>query len=72
MTAHEFHERTTARVAVLHALEYRARRAAQLGLRIRGWVLTEAESTAITADVGQRCWIDGRLMRVDRVIANRG
>ncbi len=71
MTATEFKARTEARIAVLSALEYRARRAKQLGLSLKALVLTEAESQAIHADVGQRCWIEGRLLKVHRVIPTR-
>ena len=71
MTAREFQERTSARVAVLSALEYRARRAAQLGLRLKGLVLTEAEADAITTLKGQRVWVEGRLLPVRKVIPFR-
>jgi hypothetical protein len=71
VTATEFKERTEARISVLHALEYRVRRANQLGIRLRGFVLTEAEAEAITTGPGMRCWIDGRLMPVAKVIPTR-
>jgi hypothetical protein len=71
MTAREFHDRTMARITVMQALEARAKRAAALGIRLRGLVLTEAEAAALTVERGGRCWIDGRLMPVHRIIAAR-
>jgi hypothetical protein len=54
MTREQFITTIDHRIAVLSSLEYRAKRAHALGLRITGWVLTEDESRGLCAWVGCR------------------
>jgi hypothetical protein len=71
MTATEFRDRTFARIAALRDLEYRLQQARAHNLRIRGWVLTHEEADALCVVPGGRCWVDGRLVQVAKVIPSR-
>jgi hypothetical protein len=73
MTKAEFITTIDHRIAVLSSLEYRAKRANALGLRITGWVLTRDEANGlqvwegcVTGPVGKQ-----NRARVKRIIPNR-
>jgi hypothetical protein len=51
MTRSDFESTMQHRISVLRSLEYRAKRAHALGLKITGWVLTKDEASAV--------WVEG-------------
>jgi hypothetical protein len=74
MTREQFTATIQHRIGILSSLEYRAKRAHALGLKITGWVLTEDESRGLCAWVGCRvgpssCY--GTRQLVKRIIPNR-
>jgi hypothetical protein len=74
MTSKQFADTIQHRISVLRSLEYRAKRAHALGLRITGWVITEDEAKGLR--VWRDCLVSGPDMprpyaKVRKVIAHR-
>jgi hypothetical protein len=71
MTKEQFITTIDHRIAVLSSLEYRAKRANALGLKITGWVLTEDESKGLCVWKDCRTGPQYAYVPVKRIIPNR-